>query len=367
MITKEFLENFIKRLKSTKPTKINEENTKQIFIEPILRALDWDTLNLREVSREIKTKSGGAVDYVLMVDNNKIYLEAKPLHLKLTFKEQLQITKYAYEDNVRYCFLSNGESFQIFETFKPGNVSDRLLLDISLTDDGLSLDKKLELLNFISKESVKNGNLDKIYEYLTLQDKVNESIQFLLSNPTNEFVDLISLQIGNAFNKEKIKEAIKKIGDELNFQESKDIDKVYILDPNRKPSPEEIEEDVQYYVDKLPEFQDIFLSLRKRILELGDDITEFFFKKYNYIRFKRDNEFTTVKVKPRNKELDIFLKFGDEEPRIEDLSEIDLEPLPKSMRWGRVNYKIVIKDKNHVDETMNLIKQCYDLQLKWRK
>ncbi len=109
------------------------------------------------------------------------------------------------------------------------------------------------------------------------------------------------------------------------------------------------------------------LQIQETIFSLGDDVSEVLFKKYNYITFKRDNEFTTIKVKPRKKELEIFLKFGDEEPNIEDLSRIELEPLPKSMRWGRVNYKTVVKDKNQINEAIGLIKQCYELQLRWRK
>ena len=84
------------------------------------------------------------------------------LRCKLTQKFQVQATNYAYEDNIDFCVLTNGNRYQIFETFKKGTVSERLLIDISLDDEKISLDKKAEYLSLISKESVKKGDLECI-------------------------------------------------------------------------------------------------------------------------------------------------------------------------------------------------------------
>jgi len=52
---------------------------------------------------------------------------------------------------------------------------------------------------------------------------------------------------------------------------------------------------------------------------------------------------------------------------VENITKIELAPLPKSMRWGKVNYRIIIREKDQINDAIKLIKRCYNLQLKWRK
>jgi predicted transport protein len=156
-LDKKHLLSLCARLATLESKDLNEEDTRVILIDPMLLALGWNIFDLNEISRNCKTSSGGYVDYILKFNGRQIYLEAKPLRSKLEQKYQIQATNYAYEDNIDTCVLTNGNHYQIFETFKRGTVSDRLLLDVSLDDKKISLDKKVEYLNFISKESIKSG------------------------------------------------------------------------------------------------------------------------------------------------------------------------------------------------------------------
>lgn len=326
-----------------------------------------DFFDINEISRNVKTSSGGFVDYVLKTDEKKIYLEVKPLSNKLTRRNQIQATNYAYEDNIHFCILSNGNRYQIFETFKKGSVSDRLLIDISLIDDEIPIQKKVEIMNFISKSSVKTGNLEKINEILNIKNKVKEAIQTIFSNPNDKFIKVISSEIGENFEKEKIKNEIIEIGNEISFQESKITDSASKIELQDKKSSKEIENGIKILIDKLPDFQDIFLSLRNKILKLGNDIREVFMPQYNAIGFRRDTEFTSMKVKPKNREIEFLLKFGEFEPNMNNISEIEIEPIPKTYRYGKMNSKMSITREEQVDDAIKTIKQCYDLQLKWRK
>ena len=60
------LETLIARLaKDDTLRRRGEEATRQAAVNPVLRALGWDTENLDEVDPEYSDRSGGRVDYCL--------------------------------------------------------------------------------------------------------------------------------------------------------------------------------------------------------------------------------------------------------------------------------------------------------------
>ncbi len=366
VLDKSSLEIFIQRIEDFKDKLKDESNTRGSIIDPILQRLDWDLYDIEEVIREKKTSSGGKVDYELRTNGKKIYVEAKALNYDLQKKDQIQTTKYAYEDEVSYCVLTNGNYFQIFDTFQKV-FEDRLILEFSLTDKELSIEDKVEYLNFISKNSVKLGKLTELNEYLSLKQKVREAIDYLLLNPNESFIELIINQIGEEFDKKHLKETIIKIGSDLSVLKSHEIDASYPIEFREEKTTERANENVNYLIEKLPKFKEIILLLHKGILDLGDDISERLYKKMNSVTFKRDTEFCTIKAKPYNQEIRIFFKFGEVKPEISLIKEIEVDPLAKSMRWGRVNYRTDIRNITQVSDALKLIKQCYDLQLRWRK
>ncbi len=367
VLTSEFLEDIIEKINNLKDKDINEENTRGILIDPLLQALGWDIFNLNEVLRNEKTSSGGYVDYILKTDNQIIYLEAKQINSRLINKFQTQATNYAYEDNVHFCVLTNGNQYQIFETYRKGTVTDRLLVDIKLNDNEISSDKKLEHINFISKASVQKGNLERMNEILNLQNKVYEVVQTLFSNPNHKFIEIISLELEQDFEPESIRKAIINIGNEINFQEPELGDRTSELESTKEPKSLASDENIKILTDKLPEFRDIFLKLREKIISIGNDIREVFYPQYNALVYKRDTEFTSMKIKPIKKVIRFLFKFGEYEPNLENLDTIQIEPLPKTYRLGRINYMALITKKEQIDDIINLVKQSYDLQVKWRK
>jgi hypothetical protein len=57
---------------------LNEAQTKQSFIEPLLNALGWDTSDYKETSMEENVSLIGRVDYALKINGvSRIYVEAK--------------------------------------------------------------------------------------------------------------------------------------------------------------------------------------------------------------------------------------------------------------------------------------------------
>ena len=131
-LDKKRLLSLCERITPLKSQNLNEEDTRGILIDPMLQVLGWNIFDVNEISRNSKTSSGKFIDYILKFNEKKIYLEAKPLSSKLILKFQVLATNYAYEDNITFCVLTNGNRYQIFETFKRGTVSERLIIDISL-------------------------------------------------------------------------------------------------------------------------------------------------------------------------------------------------------------------------------------------
>src|SRR5208337_3202453 len=79
---KQKIAELVEKYDSLTPAKLkdcNEQSTKNGFIEPLFRALGWDTENIDEVSPEYNA-SKGRVDYAFKLhDVSQFFLEAKPL------------------------------------------------------------------------------------------------------------------------------------------------------------------------------------------------------------------------------------------------------------------------------------------------
>ena len=91
---------------------LNEQNTKGALIEPVLRALGWDTTDPACVDREYSGKRGeGSVDYALMVGGKPpVFVEAKALGEDLE-RGVRQALGYAAALNIPFVFSSNGDGF----------------------------------------------------------------------------------------------------------------------------------------------------------------------------------------------------------------------------------------------------------------
>ena len=113
----EEIEILINHIESLRFKKLNEANTRKSLIEPLFLFLGWNTLNPDEVHSEFPVSNGKIVDYKLEKENFKLYVEAKPLGMKLnkTFSKQIRI--YAYTDGIKYCILTDGAIYQLYETF----------------------------------------------------------------------------------------------------------------------------------------------------------------------------------------------------------------------------------------------------------
>jgi predicted type IV restriction endonuclease len=112
--------------------KKNEAATRAVLIDPVLRALGWDTANTYMVEVE-KTLDQARVDYALY-DNNatvRVIIEAKSLGTNLAQAGFIMsLVNYAFTFQLQDIFLTDGIIWQHFTNFQPGNVKVERILDI---------------------------------------------------------------------------------------------------------------------------------------------------------------------------------------------------------------------------------------------
>ena len=98
----------------------NEAATRAVLIDPVLRALGWDTANTNMV--EVEKTLGNAVraDYALYDSNadTKIIVEAKSLGTNLNQRALfMNLVQYAFNFRLNDVFLTDGLIWKHFDNF----------------------------------------------------------------------------------------------------------------------------------------------------------------------------------------------------------------------------------------------------------
>lgn len=111
----------------------NESRTRAALIDPLLRALGWDVSNPELVTPEYSVGKGW-VDYALLEKTGKpvAIFEAKKLGVHLSDEHRMQMLNYANFRGIAYAGLSNGDCWELYPVFKPGELKDKKILDISI-------------------------------------------------------------------------------------------------------------------------------------------------------------------------------------------------------------------------------------------
>ena len=158
--------------------KKNEAATRAVLIDPVLRALGWDTANTYMVEVE-KTLDQARVDYALY-DNNatvRVIIEAKSLGTNLAQPGFIMsLVNYAFTFQLQDIFLTNGIIWQHFTNFQPGNVKVERILDIvndNPVDCAAYLVQRLDAAKFWPEEQT----IDKLAQQVTQVESLVATLQ----------------------------------------------------------------------------------------------------------------------------------------------------------------------------------------------
>src|SRR5713226_7129528 len=115
----------------------NEAATRAVLIDPVLRALGWDTANTNMVEVEKTLGREVRADYALKDSNGipKIIVEAKPLDTNLNQNALvMSLVTYAFNFRLNDVFLTDGLTWKHFNNFQPDNLAPVKILDIANDD-----------------------------------------------------------------------------------------------------------------------------------------------------------------------------------------------------------------------------------------
>ncbi|HEY0073361.1 MAG TPA: hypothetical protein VGB77_04605 [Abditibacteriaceae bacterium] len=146
----------------------NESATRQSLIDPVLRALGWDTTNPRMVVVEAAARRGVNIvnaDYGLCSDDKvKIVVEAKALGQNLEIHRD-QIVGYAYAFQVTNLFLTNGVIWEHYtsNSFNPKHFVPARIFNLANDDLSTCAAYLISELQ-VSPTPQTDGSIDEIYQ-----------------------------------------------------------------------------------------------------------------------------------------------------------------------------------------------------------
>lgn len=174
---------------------IGEENTKATLIEPLLSALGWDIEELEEVRREYRRKAQDKpVDYALfLLQEPRLFIEAKALNEDLTNRKWAsQILGYATVVGVRWCVLTDGDEYRLYNAHAEVDVDEKLFrsVRISISDEGQQL-HTLQTLALLSKEKIGENLLNVLWNAHFVDRKVKGAVEQLFKTEDSELIKLL--------------------------------------------------------------------------------------------------------------------------------------------------------------------------------
>jgi hypothetical protein len=174
---------------------IGEENTKATLIEPLLAALGWDTEELTEVHREYKRKSQDKpVDYALfLLREPRLFIEAKALDEDLTNRKWAsQIIGYAATAGVKWCVLTDGDEYRLFNSHAEVDIEEKLFRSIRISISGADEQAfAVQTLALLSKEKMAENLLTLLWTAHFVDRKVKMAVEDLFKNEDPGFIRLL--------------------------------------------------------------------------------------------------------------------------------------------------------------------------------
>ncbi len=152
----------------------SEQSVRDQLINPILKALGWDTSEPDFVHANVTNDDGKIPDYTLLKGGaKKLILEAKKLSRNLDDGKVIrQLADYCYPHGIEFGILTDGVVWQLFNTFEK-NPNNRIVwtVDISQCEDQELL--KLEMLCYEKIENLE----DELNQTKVLTDYFNSIFQ----------------------------------------------------------------------------------------------------------------------------------------------------------------------------------------------
>ncbi len=188
------LKEIVPRILRERGRQLNEEDTKNSLIDPVLEALGWNIRDRDQVHHEFKpTPRDKPVDYALKIlCEPKLLIEAKRLGAKLgDYKGIIQMLTYTTAADVEWCVLSDGDEYRFYKAMARGKPEEKEFCRVRLSD--ANEDDAVNALALLSRSNL-TGRLSEIEERWT-DHLVKTALCELLRAPDKGLVSLIRRKV----------------------------------------------------------------------------------------------------------------------------------------------------------------------------
>lgn len=209
---KDALHELANKIQRFKNDILNEEATKNSCILPFLSILGYDIHNPQEVVPEyiadIGIKNGEKVDFTIAIDNEaSMLVEAKTIGTNLN-KHYSQLFRYfSVVDGAKVGILTDGVEYQFYTDIKIQNKMDQepfFVFNIFNFND-----KDYKYLTKFKKENFNVNKIKKAAEKLYYEQEIDRIVANVLSNPNDDFVNLILSEFYDGPRTSKIRNNVK--------------------------------------------------------------------------------------------------------------------------------------------------------------
>jgi hypothetical protein len=172
-----------KRIQQVRERKelIGEQNTKAALIDPLLSAMGWELQEIDEVRREYRRKpQDNPVDYALFLNRTEcLLIEAKSLEKDLGDRKWIsQNISYAAVVGVKWCVLTNGDEYRIYNSHAEVDVDEKLFRKVRISDSEPRF--IIDTLVLLSKDKMRGSLLDELWKAHFIDRRVSLALESLL-------------------------------------------------------------------------------------------------------------------------------------------------------------------------------------------
>ena len=138
--------------------RLSEADTRSYLIDPVLRLLGYSGVD--DLRREVAIPATKEfVDYELLLDGEpQTLVEAKALRQRITDQHAAQCVQYASVLGVRWCFITNGVEWLLYDAHAKGPLTEKRVAAVRLDGDDESLTRAWEMLSLFGREALEGPN-----------------------------------------------------------------------------------------------------------------------------------------------------------------------------------------------------------------
>lgn len=133
---------------------LSEADTRVYLIDPVLRMLGY--VRVGDLRREVPVPATKEfLDYELYADGKaQAIVEAKALRIPVTDQAAAQCVQYAAVLGVRWCIITNGVTWAIYNAHASGPLADKRVAQVRLDGDEAGIAEAWEVLSLFSRDSL---------------------------------------------------------------------------------------------------------------------------------------------------------------------------------------------------------------------